>query len=281
MTTTLYYLGVLNNSAPEIRALIPIEKEEHDCVRELCFRVVAFLEQQSFALVSRNHTTLTTALETAQDLPNTGNVETIRVAFFELRLMALDWLLATRLFLDHTRYELSDKLGRDSSGLKAWDEARRSEHSQHVGYRILNELRDYCTHRGMPPLDFHATGDVSGTGTFNATIDPRKLLDSFEWKKQVRTDLSAMRGPVQFGELAAEFMECLTRLAELAQRLLAPNVLADASGLLRIADRVSNLGGHPAVFLMRFENATDHPEYVSPTPLPIDAARYVLSIFAT
>lgn len=278
MAETHYLLGVVNDDVPSVEARVPIEEAEYDRLRNSAARVVRFLEQQSFALVARNYDALKVAFEDLREGPIAGPAGAARERFFEFRLVVLDWLLATRLFLDHTRYELCDSLGTESSAVASWDEARRVEHADHRGYRILYDLRDYCTHRGMPPLHYHAREDIDGERATEVTLDPVTVLGSFNWKRHARADLEASTGPLDFEELAEEFMGCLLRLATASQEQLAPDVLDDARDLLDTAENVRDLDGHPTALALQEASDSENLR-MQPVPLPIGAAQTLLSLF--
>lgn len=280
MTETHFLLGVINDAGPSVEARVPIEEEEYDRLRDSGKRVVQFLEQQSFALVARNYHALEVAFEALREGPIAGPAGAARQRFFEFRLVVLDWLLATRLFLDHTLHELCDQLGSKNRAVRSWDDARRAEHAAHRGYRILYDLRDYCAHKGMPPLHYHAHENMNGERATEVTLEPVTLLRSFDWKRHARADLQAAAGSLDFEELAAEYMGCLSRLAGEAQEQLAPDVLDDARHLLDAAEKVSGLDGHPTA--LAFQEVTDSKNLrMQPVSLPINAAQQVLALFGT
>ena len=146
MTEATHHLFGAILGKGEFSLPIDLGEREHGALRHRCMRVVVFLEQQSYSLVLRNYDTLTGALDLGRNYRPTGHIEPTRALVFEIQLAALDWLLATRLYLDHTRFELCDRFGTVSVEVNGWDELRRAEHRDHRGYRILYELRDYCAH---------------------------------------------------------------------------------------------------------------------------------------
>lgn len=277
--TTEFFLGVLRAEDPHVQALVPIGESDHARLSESCAAVVRFVEQQSFSLVERNYDVLLRAIDRTRTEPLSPDQDQVREHFFEISFNVLDWLLAARMFLDHARYDLSSKRGKDSTALQEFDQLRRSEHAGHQGYRLMYELRDYCAHRGLPPLDLRANANRSGSQEFTIQLDPQSLLERYDWKKWTREDLSAMAGPVAFEELAEDYMGSLTRLARMAQRKPAPEVLGHARAVASAAHRVSNLEGFPTLFLIRSNDTTGVPEALSPLALPIAAAGRILKSF--
>lgn len=277
--TTEFFLGVLRADDPHVQALVPIAESDHDRLSESCAAVVRFIEQQSFSLVQRNYGALLEAINRIRSEPLSPDQDRVREQFLEISLNALDWLLAARMFLDHARYDVSSRRGRDSPELKEFDDLRRSEHATHRGYRLMYELRDYCAHRGLPPVDLKARASRSGAQEVTIQLNPRSLLQQHEWKKWARDDLSAMPAPVSFEELAEEYMGCLTRLARLTQRKLAPEVLAHARAVTSAAHRVADLDGYPTLFSIRCNDSNRVPESMSPLALPIAAAGRILQSF--
>lgn len=62
----------------------------------------------------------------------------------------VNYLAATRLFLDHRRTHLSRCYGSESAQLEAFDQARKQQYDSSGAYRFVYKLRNYVQHCGMP-----------------------------------------------------------------------------------------------------------------------------------
>ena len=67
-----------------------------------------------------------------------------------LQRLAVNFLTATRLYLDHRQTFLTREYGTASPVLDAFNDARRRLHQDELPYRFVYELRNYVAHCGMP-----------------------------------------------------------------------------------------------------------------------------------
>src|SRR5437763_8220967 len=73
-----------------------------------------------------------------------------RNAVENLSFEVLNWLTATRLFLDHHLAKFADDYGKDSEQRKQLQAAISNEYDNCMAYRFLYKLRDYAQHCGFP-----------------------------------------------------------------------------------------------------------------------------------
>src|SRR5690606_15360556 len=59
-------------------------------------------------------------------------------------------LAACRLYVDHVPHRLNPIDEKQSQQAEAFRTATREEHSERLGYRVLEALRNYVQHRGFP-----------------------------------------------------------------------------------------------------------------------------------
>jgi hypothetical protein len=154
------------------------------------------------------------------------------------------WLSTSRLFLDHSQNELSDRFGQESHQYNQFIEATHWSFDNSVGYRFLSQFRNFFQHAGLPPISFQGTRgntDDSDDYRLELVLDRDALLRDFEWKARVREDITQWEDQfrllplvsgamVQFEFLANQLRESLRsatvgRLPELIEEL--QNVQAD------------------------------------------------------
>jgi len=59
-------------------------------------------------------------------------------------------LTTCRLYLDQAEHNLSSMYGRDSNVARTMKTARSAEYDARLGYRVMESLRNYVQHRGLP-----------------------------------------------------------------------------------------------------------------------------------
>jgi hypothetical protein len=149
-----------------------------------------------------------------------------RKAAENLSYDVLNWLTATRLFLDHHLTSFADIYGGDSPQRRRLQEAIRSEYDNSIAYRVLYKLRDYTQHCGFPVDQVSAkavdstAGDWSTQVEFTASRD--RLLESFDWKRQVEDDLRSMPERID-----------ILQLVEQGVTLLQAHICGDHAGSAR------------------------------------------------
>lgn len=76
-------------------------------------------------------------------------------------------LSAGRLYIDQTRHNISELFGPASDQLKALDQAFAEQYDAHLGYRVLEALRNHVQHRSLPvhTLTYKAVRDDRGEVT--------------------------------------------------------------------------------------------------------------------
>jgi hypothetical protein len=92
------------------------------------------------------------------------------------------WVLIWGMFLDHALHDVSSKYPDSPERPDALREALRRALDTHPGYRMIEGLRDYVAHRGMPPVTIqrkvHRGPDGNPDRKMTVAIDPERLLES-------------------------------------------------------------------------------------------------------
>jgi hypothetical protein len=180
-------------------------------------------------------------------------VRTTRVDTRELNRRVVNYLTSMRLFLDHTSRRLKRHYGKPSDPLAAFDAARSSAFDGSAAYRIVDELRNYVQHRGLP---VHSAGVASelvdGLGglaryTLAIITDVDALLSDAGGWKHSKPDLEALRPSFDVTALlptVTAHLAAIYRATALAERSRMIEVGREVLTLL--GDALSD-GGVPCV----------------------------------
>ncbi|WP_327324572.1 hypothetical protein OG735_20120 [Streptomyces sp. NBC_01210] len=191
---------------------------------------------------------------------------------------SINWLNATRLFLDHENTWLAREYGKKSPELSEFQEACSAAFDSCRAYRFLYKLRNYTTHCGLPLSQVSLRKpqpeerEKGLTQLICFTLDRDALLSNFDWGALVTRDLRALPDKFEllpliheampyFGSIMESILRIDIREAVRAVGVFEPYVMrlrefSDPSFLLRITPD----GG------------------ISPTPVPIDSLTKVMRV---
>ena len=140
-----------------------------------------------------------------------------RSALQNLSYDVLNWLTASRLFVDNHEATFTTNYGKESDEFARLKRAFSSEYDASPAYRVLGNLRDYMQHRGFPAASVTVTAadpeldDWSSTVEFS--VDRDALLTSgFSWKSKPRSDLQAMPEKIDILGLIEDASACFRRI---------------------------------------------------------------------
>lgn len=152
-------------------------------------------------------------------------------------------LTACRLYLDHTDKHAHDLFGPKSPEAAALRAFRSELYDSHLGYRVMEELRNHVQHRGLP---IHATGhdsarDAKGQGRHrvSAYLVPSELRSAGKFKSAILHQLeAATTKQTDLLALARDYIECLGDI-HVRFRVLAETMTSQALERLLAAKRLS------------------------------------------
>lgn len=183
---------------------------------------------------------------------------------------SINWLNATRLFIDHEQTSLTRRYGKESRELAVFDGARAAAFDGNFAYRFLYGLRNYTTHCGLPlsrvslqksnPDD--AAKGLSQRIVFS--LDRDDLLSQFDWGKHVTPGLRAL--PVTF-ELLPLIHEAMPHFDSIMETIICIDInegVRAVSAFAPYMERIAAFDGHPC--LLRFTPGFN----VSPMPIPVN-----------
>lgn len=126
----------------------------------------------------------------------------------------LNFLSSTRLYLDHLMHSASTLSGVDAALHADVKSYTAEQYDSIVGYRILESLRNYTQHRGMPvrqlTIHYGRPGRVGLSAdplhTLTPSLEVKQLLEDPKFKKQIAQELRAMGEYVDLKPLIRGFV---------------------------------------------------------------------------
>lgn len=115
-----------------------------------------------------------------------------------VNLRVLNFLSASRLYLDHTAYRLSRTYGKQSPEMMVFEEATKAAYDRSFAYRFLYKLRNFGQHCGMP---------VGHAALNSRLVDPPKLEAKHELQISFRTEELLAEDRAVWGQVARELEE--------------------------------------------------------------------------
>lgn len=183
---------------------------------------------------------------------------------------SINWLNATRLFLEHEQTWLTRHYGKESPELALFNGARAAAFDGSFAYRFLYELRNYTTHCGLPlsqvslekPSPDDEAKGLSQRIVFS--LDRDDLLSRFDWGKHVTPGLRTLPVTFELLPLIHEAMPHFDAIMETITRIDIREAVAAVSAFAPYMERIAALDGYPCLLRMT-------PGFnVSPMPIPVD-----------
>jgi hypothetical protein len=188
----------------------------------------------------------------------------------------LSYLASVRTYLDHTERRLKREYGHSGPFAK-FKQARSAAYDQSFAYRFLDQLRNYGQHCGLPigHVELHSTIDVAdGQRRRRAAFgfDPRDLLarGGDTWKKNVRTELSAMTGVLEVDPILEEMASQLAVIEAATLDAERPHLLEAAKPITEVFGEIVKVGGVPAVGILGSQGSKTDVELVRPPKQPLE-----------
>ncbi len=143
----------------------------------------------------------------------------------------INLLSAGKLFLDHSLHHLSSIYGNDSKELEEIKKHRSEQYDNHLGYRVVEALRNYVQHRGFPiqSIKFNSKEASSAPKRkIKFSITPYIVTSSLEqdpkFKKSVIKDLKKTGDKVDLKQLVREYIDCLARIQRKVRDILKDDI---------------------------------------------------------
>jgi hypothetical protein len=202
-----------------------------------------------------------------------------RTVVENLSFEVLNWLTATRLFLDHHLTRFADVYGKDSSETARLKVAISAEYDSSVAYRVLYKLRDYTQHCGFPVDQITVTARDPMKDDWSAVVELTAgrdtLLSEFDWKARVRSDLQQMPERIDILRLVREASPCFRRIFAEITRIRLEG-LGDAVRELQeiVSICSSEPEGHPHLLAFQLDDDLN-PSEVNVRRVPTELVSWI------
>lgn len=176
----------------------------------------------------------------------------------------LNLLSAGRLYLDQVRHHLSTMFGKESDEYEAFVDYTRSAYDERFGYRVLETLRNFVQHRGVPVGAAHdhwrselANGTVEKRTTVRVYILLDALASDRKFKKAVLWELQEIDGrKVELGPLVQEWMQTMGDLHAQTREAVADFLPRWRSQIQDAVDEYKEYHGEDVVGLSALETGS-------------------------
>jgi hypothetical protein len=272
-------LGPDGNTDAGIDATDPISDEYAASLGEAIASIRRYARQQSFSVVTRNYENFRRIFDGAitkffaDGRTPPGDASEV---MFDLTASLLNWLLAFRLFVDHTASDLSRRFGKKSPERIVFDDATSAEYDSVFSYRLMYRMRNYAQHAGMPAHGLNLSSRLVPTDdgseyvqqSLSFFFDRDGLLRNFKkWGPQVTAELLKQAEHLEVEPHVSATMDALNRIMRKVVEVEMPSLLSSARMMREAVSRLDqSKGGQPAIFKFALER---DPKQVSFQTIPV------------
>jgi len=153
----------------------------------------------------------------------------------------INLLTICRLYIDQIPHNLNSIYGAGSGKIEMLKGRMSQEYDSNLGYRVLEALRNYVQHRGLPiyRLEYNASRQENTSGIyFKHIITPylsvSRLKEEKRFKSVVLNELETIRDLIDLKPLVRQYMESLGRVHQFIRELLTNDVTKWDSAILQI-----------------------------------------------
>lgn len=141
-------------------------------------------------------------------------------------------LLSTcRVYIDQVPQNLGDVFKGDASRADILKKQMAAEYNDHLGYRVLEAMRNYSQHRALPlQMISHGIKTIIEKPNnllqhyVQISVDVARLEDDKLVKRQIVDELSAIGQYVDVKPFVREYLECFMRLQQTVRKLVADKI---------------------------------------------------------
>ena len=192
----------------------------------------------------------------------------------ELVVALVTFLMMWRLFLDQSRHDLSERFGDQSLNFTKFIDATRTAYDNHPGYRLVEGLRNYVQHVGMPDLDISTNSRQGNSGELPIVVEASvvlrregllEYLRKYGGQRILRQDLEQQSSPLPVIELLDDAMRAFEELVRFLIDIDSPDLISHLERIKALADEAApgaawlvDLGGVTqaggSIGMIRFED---------------------------
>ncbi len=173
---------------------------------------------------------------------------------FNRRLMNL--LTVSRAYLDHIQHDLNTLYGRGSPQADSIIKQKSAQYDSLLGYRVMEALRNYVQHRGLPIFDVEYWGswevdpsEQTAVNIITPSLSVEKLREDGGFKGSVLSELEK-HGPItDLKPLVREYMEGIGRVHQHFRDTVTADVDRWDALIMHTIERFQEVGGENVIGL--------------------------------
>lgn len=199
---------------------------------------------------------LQSVVDNAADFLKTENMDEEKFDLVSLNFsrQLLNILSMFRSLLDHSNFSISRKFGKDSNNLRKWKTIQSEQYDSFFEYRLFYNLRNYCQHIGMPPMNISFSNSIEKEGiSFRLDFQRDKLLEERSvWKQKLIQDLESAPENIPVIDSLHNWGECFRAISKTLLDIKREEALEAAKRITSHRERLnlpSDVGQLCAVFL--------------------------------
>lgn len=154
-----------------------------------------------------------------------------------LERLIIEYYTNFKSFLDYWETNIKRDFGKKSNEFELFKIATNNEYDNFFDYRFNYELRHYIQHCGFPNIVLKSILNENETIIYSLEINVNDIIDSFDWKKNVRKDLVKKVKIELFNSLRIN-LECIERIHNVSMNLY------DIDDLINCANNVLKYKKH-------------------------------------
>lgn len=163
-------------------------------------------------------------------------------------------LAACRLYLDQVAHNIHAIYGRASSQSILFRQATSDEYETHLGYRVMEAMRNYVQHRGFPvhlvtrsskPVETAEGRRVMHTVIPN--VDVSELAADAKFKASILQELQEFGNMIDLRPLIREFVSSIGRIHVRIREMLSGDICEWEATMTGIITRLCDTSGEKAI----------------------------------
>ncbi len=206
---------------PTIKIVREIYPEEYKVYRQSADRIMDWWNEAQAANAVRDaHENYLTALESYRQQYANRTLTDGTKAHRDLENLISNFLRAVRAFLDYSKKHLSDRYGKTSSEVRAFENVTHEEYDTHFSYRLMDQVRNYTQHVGgavhhLPMGARGAKGNPKAKETeyyMTVELDRDKFLAWPKLKASVRKEVEQSTPRIDLTQHINNVMKSIDRI---------------------------------------------------------------------
>ncbi len=159
-------------------------------------------------------------------------------------------LTACRLYLDQVAHHVREVYGGGSPEAQSLEDKKSEEYNSHLGYRVMDALRNHVQHRGLPVSGvtqhserLHRSPDSLFKNTVTPWLKVASLAEDPKFKKSVLKELQAIGDRVDIKPLIREYVASIGAVHAIVRERMKQDIADWEAVLTSILDRFKAAGG--------------------------------------